>query len=51
VVAVLLFLLLIAILFGVGAVAHALWWVAIVLLVLWAIGFLAHGSSSRWYYW
>ena len=47
----LLVLLLIAILFGLGFAVKALLYVAIGLLVLWAIGFLAHGSGRRWYAW
>jgi hypothetical protein len=47
----LLVLLLIAILFGLGFAVKALLFVAIALLVLWAIGFLAHGSGRRWYAW
>lgn len=50
-VALLLFLLLVAILFGIGAAAHLLWWIAIVLLVIWAVGFLARPGGRRWYYW
>jgi hypothetical protein len=50
-VAILLLLLVIAVLFGVGTAVHALWWVAIALLVIWALGWLAHGSGRRWYYW
>jgi hypothetical protein len=49
--AALLVLLLIAILFGIGFAVKALLFVAIALLVLWAIGFLAHGSGRRWYAW
>ena len=49
--AALLVLLLIAILFGLGFVVKALLFVAIALLVLWAVGFLAHGSGRRWYSW
>jgi hypothetical protein len=50
-VALLLFLLLVAILFGAGAAFHALWWVAIIALVLWAVGFLARPAGGRWYRW
>ena len=49
--AALLVLLLIAILFGLGFAVKALLFVAIALLVLWAIGFIAHGSDRRWYAW
>lgn len=60
-VAVLLALLLIALLFGLGFAAHLLWIIAIVLLVVWALGFLFRGAETglaggvrrrrRWYYW
>lgn len=45
--------LLLAILFGAGGFAlHALWIVAVVLLVAWAIGFIARaGEGARWYRW
>ncbi|MER7598794.1 hydrophobic protein [Streptomyces hydrogenans] len=49
----LLVLLLVLILFGAGFALKALWWVAIALLVLWLIGFIARpkNSSGRWYRW
>lgn len=50
-VALVLFLLLIAILFGAGAALHALWWVAIVALAIWLIGFAVRPSGGRWYRW
>ena len=49
--AAILVLLLIAILFGIGFAVKALLFVAIALLVLWAIGFAAHGTGRRWYAW
>jgi hypothetical protein len=49
--AAIILLLLIAVLFGVGFAVKALLWVAIVLLALWAIGWLAHPQGRRWYYW
>jgi hypothetical protein len=43
----LLFLLLVLLFFGFGFIAHFLWFVAIVLFVLWLIGFMVgRGSSS-----
>jgi energy-coupling factor transporter transmembrane protein EcfT len=47
------FLLLTAALFGAGAALHALWWVALAMLVLWLLGFLFRPRSGRgrWYYW
>ena len=46
-----LVLLLILLLFGGGFAYNVLWWVAIVALVLWAVGFLARGTDARWYRW
>lgn len=43
----LLFLLLVLLFFGFGFTAHFLWFVAIVLFVLWLIGFMVgRGNSS-----
>jgi len=50
-VALLAFLLLVALLFGAGAAAHALWWVAVIALAVWLVGFAAHPSGNRWYRW
>ncbi|MFD4137605.1 DUF5670 family protein [Streptomyces sp. NPDC058572] len=49
----LLVLLLVLILFGVGFVLDALWWIAIILLVVWVIGFFVRPSAGggRWYRW
>ena len=44
-------LLLIALLFGLGFAVKALLFVALALLVLWAVGFVAHGPDRRWYAW
>jgi hypothetical protein len=49
--ALLLVLLLAILLFGIGFTAHLLWIVALVVLVLWLIGFLARGPEARWYRW
>jgi hypothetical protein len=52
--AALLVLLLILLLFGGGGmVLHALWYVLLIALVLWAIGFLIRGAegAGRWYRW
>ncbi|MGW7441979.1 hydrophobic protein [Kitasatospora sp. NPDC054795] len=43
-------LLLALILGGAGFAVHVLWWVALVVLVLWVLGFVFHGSG-RWYRW
>lgn len=50
--AIALLLLLIILLFGgFGFAAHLLWIVAVILLVLWLVGFLARGSERTWYRW
>lgn len=53
---VLLVLLLAVILGGLGFAVHVLWWIALAVLVLWLIGFVARGADSagsrrRWYRW
>ncbi|KPI27973.1 hydrophobic protein [Streptomyces sp. NBC_00080] len=53
---VLLVLLLVLILFGAGFAVKLLWWIALAVLVLWLLGFLARGTNSaggrgRWYRW
>jgi hypothetical protein len=52
----LLVLLLAIVLFGVGFAVKVLWWIAIAVLVVWALGFLfrsagASGSRGHWYRW
>jgi hypothetical protein len=49
----LLVLLLALILFAAGFALKILWWIAIVVLVLWLIGFVARPKrgSGRWYRW
>jgi hypothetical protein len=49
--ALLVCLLLVALLFGAGSAVHALWWVAVIALALWVVGFVARPSGGRWYYW
>jgi hypothetical protein len=51
-VALVVLIALLAVLGGLGFAAHVLWYVLIVALVLWAIGFLIGGASEggrRWY--
>src|ERR1700733_4747802 len=52
---ILLVLLLALILGGLGFAIHILWWIALVVLVIWLIGFVVRagegGSRSRWYRW
>ncbi|MEX1358416.1 MAG: hypothetical protein WD981_07320 [Gaiellaceae bacterium] len=47
----LLILLLALVLFGAGFAVKLLWWIAIALIVLWLIGFVARGPEARWYRW
>ncbi|WP_405896141.1 MULTISPECIES: hydrophobic protein [unclassified Streptomyces] len=52
----LLVLLLALILFGAGFALKALWWIAVIVLVIWLVGFLARstgpsGKRGRWYRW
>ena len=48
----LLVLLLILLLFGAGFAVKVLWYVAIGLLILWVVGFIARGAEgARWYRW
>lgn len=49
--ALLVFALITLLLFGVGFTLHILWWIAAIVLVVWVIGFIAHGSGGRWYRW
>lgn len=47
----LLFLLLVAVLFGAGFALDLLWIVAVAALVIWLVGFLARGADRTWYRW
>ena len=50
-------LLLAIILGGLGFAIHVLWWIALVVLVIWLLGFLLRGAEGggrargRWYRW
>lgn len=46
-----LVLVLILLLFGGGFAMQMLWYVALAALILWVVGFLAHGPEGRWYRW
>ncbi|WP_225840032.1 hydrophobic protein [Streptomyces sp. NK08204] len=53
---ILLVLLLALLLFGAGFALKALWWIALVVLVVWLLGFLVRGTTAgggryRWYRW
>ncbi|HEY7175778.1 MAG TPA: hypothetical protein VH442_12750 [Micromonosporaceae bacterium] len=52
----LLVLLLALILGGLGFAVHVLWWIALIVLIVWIVGFFARGAASgggraRWYRW
>ncbi|MET8809898.1 hydrophobic protein [Streptomyces sp. NPDC004546] len=52
----LLVLLLALLLFGAGFALKILWWVAVVVLAVWLLGFVMRSASpgggrSRWYRW
>ncbi|MGX1274426.1 small-conductance mechanosensitive channel [Streptomyces phaeoluteigriseus] len=52
----LLVLLLALILFGAGFALKALWWIAVIVLVVWLLGFVMRsadtgGRRGRWYRW
>ena len=50
--AVLLVLLLALILGGLGFAVHVLWWIALIVLAIWLIGFFVRGAEgARWYRW
>jgi hypothetical protein len=51
--ALLVFLILVAALFGAGAAVHTLWWIAVIALALWLVGFAVRpgAGGGRWYYW
>ena len=49
---VLLVLLLALILGGLGFAVHVLWWIALIVLAVWLIGFFVRSAEgSRWYRW
>lgn len=53
---VILVLLLALLLFGAGFALKALWWIAVVVLVVWLLGFVIRptaggGKRGRWYRW
>jgi hypothetical protein len=52
---ILLVLLLALLLGGLGFAVHILWWIALIVLVIWVLGFAIRmgegGSRRRWYRW
>jgi hypothetical protein len=55
--ALLVALIVVLILFGLGFTLHVLWWIAIVALILWLLGFLFRAGERsgsrrrRWFRW
>jgi len=50
--AVLLVLLLALVLGGLGFAVHVLWWIALIVLAIWILGFfMGSVEGSRWYRW
>jgi uncharacterized membrane protein YecN with MAPEG domain len=49
--ALLVLVLILALFGGAGFAVHALWYVLIAAVILWAIGFFARSSEGRWYRW
>ena len=50
--ALLLVLLIALILGGLGFAVHVLWWIALIVLAIWIIGFFVRSAEgSRWYRW
>ncbi len=49
---ILLILILALLLGGLGFAMHALWWIALIVLVVWLVGFLVRtGEGARCYRW
>lgn len=51
---ILLVLILAILLFGLGFAVHLLWWLALIVAVVWLLGFALRGgtgSGRRWYRW
>ena len=46
-------LLLAVLLAGLGFALHLFWWIALIVVVVWLLGFVLRstGGSSRWYRW
>lgn len=49
---ILLILILAILLAGLGFAVHLLWWLAIIVAIIWALGFVFRGGvGRRWYNW
>jgi hypothetical protein len=51
-------LLVVLVLGGLGFALHVLWWIALIALIIWLLGFVLRAGESvgrprrgRWYYW
>jgi len=49
-------LLIVLLLGGFGFAVHALWWIALIALLVWLVGFIVRstdgsGARARWYRW
>jgi len=45
------FLLLTFLLFGMGFFLHILWWISLFAVVFWLVGLAFRPRGGRWYYW
>ncbi len=50
-VALVVFALIVALLFGLGFAVKALFWVALIAAAIWLVGFFVRGAESTWYRW
>jgi hypothetical protein len=48
---VILFLILTALLFGLGFAVKILWYFALAMLIIWVLGFAVRSTDARWYRW
>jgi hypothetical protein len=49
---ILLILILAILLAGLGFAVHLLWWLAVIVAIIWLLGFaFRSGRGSRWYRW
>ena len=49
--AMVLFLLLTLLLFGLGFTMKALWYIALAMVIIWLAGMVARAPDRRWYRW
>jgi hypothetical protein len=48
---ILLVLLIALLLAGIGFAVHVLWWIAVIVFIVWLVGFAARSGEGRWYRW